>query len=174
MEVYIIIIPVFLCFRMILNNDHIILRGCVLRNTEWCYGMVIFAGRDTKLMQNSGKSKFKRTHIDKLLNFLIMGVKFKLKKFYFYKLIKIFVYVDLFQIVLLLFVLCLSCMIGSVIWEYRTGWYFQKYLPWDSLVPSDRAVGSMTIGTLVFFSYAIVLNTLVPISLYVRCVYYDI
>lgn len=61
-------------------------------------------------------------------------------------------------------------MIGSVIWEYRTGWHFQTFLPWDSLVPSDRTVGSITIGTLVFFSYAIVLNTLVPISLYVRCV----
>ncbi|XP_026804746.1 phospholipid-transporting ATPase ID isoform X3 [Rhopalosiphum maidis] len=129
--------------ELILNNDHIILRGCVLRNTEWCYGIVIFAGRDTKLMQNSGKSKFKRTNIDRLLNFLIIGI------------------------VLFLFILCLSCMIGSVIWEFKTGWYFQTYLPWDSLVPSDRIAGSITIGTLVFFSYAIVLNTLVPISLYV-------
>lgn len=57
-----------------LDNDKIILRGCVLRNTQWCYGLVIFAGKDTKLMQNSGKSKFKRTSIDRLLNFLIIGV----------------------------------------------------------------------------------------------------
>lgn len=74
------------------------------------------------------------------------------------------------QIVLFLFVLCLSCMIGSVLWEYKTGWNFQTYLPWDSLVPSERVAGAVTIGTLVFFSYAIVLNTLVPISLYVRLV----
>lgn len=79
--------------------------------------------------------------------------------------------VDCFpQIVLFLFLLCLTCMIGSVVWEFKTGWYFQTYLPWDSLVPSERTTGSITIGTLVFFSYAIVLNTLVPISLYVRCV----
>lgn len=57
-----------------LDNDKIILRGCVLRNTQWCYGVVIFAGKDTKLMQNSGKTKFKRTSIDRLLNFLIIGV----------------------------------------------------------------------------------------------------
>lgn len=57
-----------------LDNDKIILRGCVMRNTQWCYGVVIFAGKDTKLMQNSGKSKFKRTSIDRLLNFLIIGV----------------------------------------------------------------------------------------------------
>ena len=39
-----------------------------------CYGVVIFAGKDTKLMQNSGKTKFKRTSIDRLLNFIILGV----------------------------------------------------------------------------------------------------
>ena len=59
-----------------LDNDKILLRGCVLRNTQWCYGLVIFAGQDTKLMQNSGETKFKRTHIDHLMNILIIGVRF--------------------------------------------------------------------------------------------------
>lgn len=60
--------------RYPLDNDKVVLRGCVLRNTQWCYGVVIFAGKDTKLMQNSGKTKFKRTSIDRLLNFIIIGV----------------------------------------------------------------------------------------------------
>lgn len=60
--------------RFPLDNEKLLLRGCVLRNTKWCYGLVIFAGKDTKLMQNSGKAKFKRTNIDKLLNFIIIGV----------------------------------------------------------------------------------------------------
>ena len=37
-----------------LDNEKILLRGCTLRNTTWCYGLIIFAGADTKLMQNSG------------------------------------------------------------------------------------------------------------------------
>ena len=45
---------------------------------------------------------------------------------------------------------------------------FQIYLEWDTLVPSDPAGGAIVIALLVFFSYAIVLNTVVPISLYVR------
>jgi phospholipid-translocating ATPase len=53
----------------------VLLRGCCLRNTKWCYGMVIFAGKDTKLMMNSGKTFFKRTSIDVLLNQLIIGVR---------------------------------------------------------------------------------------------------
>ena len=57
-----------------IDNDQILLRGAMLRNTEWCYGVVIFAGKDTKLMRNSGKAKFKRTSIDRLLNFIILGV----------------------------------------------------------------------------------------------------
>ena len=59
-----------------LENDNILLRGTVLRNTDWCYGVVIFAGKDTKLMQNSGTAKFKRTSIDRRLNFIIKGVRF--------------------------------------------------------------------------------------------------
>ena len=58
-----------------LNNDQIILRGCRLRNTKWCYGIVIFAGRDTKLMQNSGQSKLKRTSIDRMVNKLVLVVR---------------------------------------------------------------------------------------------------
>jgi magnesium-transporting ATPase (P-type) len=57
-----------------LDNEKILLRGCVLRNTKWCYGLVIFAGKDTKLMMNSGKAMFKRTNIDRLMNVLIIGV----------------------------------------------------------------------------------------------------
>jgi len=58
-----------------LDNEKILLRGCVLRNTAWCYGLVLFAGRDTKLMMNSGRTKFKRTHIDRLMNKIIIGVR---------------------------------------------------------------------------------------------------
>ena len=57
-----------------LDNDKVLLRGCVLRNTKWCYGLVIFAGKESKLMMNSGSAKFKRTHIDRLVNVLILGV----------------------------------------------------------------------------------------------------
>ncbi|KAI5722732.1 hypothetical protein M8J76_012802 [Diaphorina citri] len=103
--------------QYVLDNDKIVLRGCVLRNTDWCYGVVIFTGRDTKLMQNSGKTKFKRTSIDKLLNLLIIRI---------------------------------------------------IYLPWDSIIPAeDKVTGCAVIAFLIFFSYVIVMNTLVPISLYV-------
>ncbi|XP_012548814.1 probable phospholipid-transporting ATPase IM [Bombyx mori] len=126
-----------------LDNDKILLRGCVLRNTSWCYGVVVFAGKDTKLMQNSGKTKFKRTSIDRLLNFLIIGIVFFLLS------------------------MCVFCTVACGVWEWLVGRYFQVYLPWDTLVPADPTWGAVIIALLVFFSYAIVMNTVVPISLYV-------
>ena len=40
-------------------------------------------------------------------------------------------------------------------------------MPWDSFVNKDQTLGSLVISSLVFFSYIIILNTVVPISLYV-------
>ncbi|KAJ6635423.1 Phospholipid-transporting ATPase ID, partial [Pseudolycoriella hygida] len=129
--------------RYSLDNEKILLRGCVLRNTQWCYGVVIFAGKDTKLMQNSGKTKFKSTSIDRLLNFIIIGIVFFLLS------------------------ICAFCTVACAIWEGLVGQYFQVYLPWEKIIPSGTFQGATVIGLLVFFSYAIVLNTVVPISLYV-------
>ncbi|XP_070072783.1 phospholipid-transporting ATPase ID isoform X4 [Drosophila takahashii] len=130
--------------RFALDNEKILLRGCVLRNTQWCYGVVVFAGVDTKLMQNSGKTQFKSTGVDRLLNFIIIGI------------------------VLFLVSICALFAIGCAIWEGFIGQHFQLYLPWEHIIPKDYIpTGATVIGLLVFFSYAIVLNTVVPISLYV-------
>ncbi|CAF4712644.1 unnamed protein product, partial [Rotaria sp. Silwood2] len=58
-----------------LNNGNILLRGAKLKNTQWVFGVVCYAGPDTKLMKNSGKVKLKRTKLDCLLNRIILSVK---------------------------------------------------------------------------------------------------
>lgn len=45
--------------------------------------------------------------------------------------------------------------------------FYQVYLPWENIIPKGPLQGATVIGLLVFFSYAIVANTVVPISLYV-------
>ncbi|NXP18559.1 AT8B2 ATPase, partial [Scytalopus superciliaris] len=121
-----------------LSNQNMLLRGCVVRNTEWCFGLVIFAGPDTKLMQNSGRTKFKRTSIDRLMNTLVLWI--------------------------FGFLVCMGVIlaIGNAIWEHEVGVCFQIYLPWDEGVHS-----AFFSGFLSFWSYIIILNTVVPISLYV-------
>ncbi|MEE6503137.1 hypothetical protein FKM82_004751 [Ascaphus truei] len=100
--------------------------------------MVIFAGPDTKLMQNSGKTKFKRTSIDRLMNTLVLWI--------------------------FGFLICMGIVlaIGNSIWEHQVGSRFRMYLYWSEVVKS-----SVFSGFLTFWSYIIILNTVVPISLYV-------
>lgn len=85
----------------------------------------------------------------------------------------------MFQIFVFLLLICCACTILSGVWESLIGYHFQVYLPWEHFVPGSLlrdntddfvAVGSTVIAVLVLLSYAIVLNTVVPISLYVRSV----
>ncbi|XP_063650208.1 probable phospholipid-transporting ATPase IM isoform X4 [Pan troglodytes] len=97
-----------------------------------------FDGPDTKLMQNSGKTKFKRTSIDRLMNTLVLWI--------------------------FGFLICLGIIlaIGNSIWESQTGDQFRTFLFWN-----EGEKSSVFSGFLTFWSYIIILNTVVPISLYV-------
>lgn len=85
-----------------LGPDQILLRGAILRNTSWIYGIVIYTGRDTKLMKNSTVAPLKRSTVDKLTNvqiLLLLGV---------------------------LFIMCLLCSIFNLLWNGKhsdTAWY---------------------------------------------------
>nr|XP_049593785.1 probable phospholipid-transporting ATPase IM isoform X5 [Syngnathus scovelli] len=120
-----------------LDNDRVLLRGCMLKNTEWCFGLVIFGGPDTKLMQNSGKTTFKRTSIDHLMNVLVLCI---------------FVF---------LLTMCSVLAVGHSVWETTDGSVFTAFLP------SEPGVYSPLSSFLCFWSYVILLNTVVPMSLFV-------
>uniref|UniRef100_A0A8C4R1T6 Phospholipid-transporting ATPase n=1 Tax=Eptatretus burgeri TaxID=7764 RepID=A0A8C4R1T6_EPTBU len=127
------------------GNDNILLRGCRLRNTQFCHGMVVYAGPDTKMMKNSGKKHLKQTQIDRQMNVLVC------------------------LIFVILFVFCFAMAIGTTIWEIVHGKGFDTYCKRDdtsSFVKSEEGMAAWT-AFLTFFSYIILLNTLVPISLYV-------
>ncbi|XP_063815685.1 phospholipid-transporting ATPase IC-like [Pseudophryne corroboree] len=130
-----------LCWRGMsypLDADKILLRGCTIRNTLYCHGLVVFAGSDTKIMRNSGKTRLKRTKIDYLMNYMV------------------------YTIFILLILASAGLAIGQTFWEAKLGqanvsWYLYDG---NNYPPSYR-------GFLAFWGYIIVLNTMVPISLYV-------
>ena len=55
-----------------LNADNLLLRGAVLRNTEWAIGLACFTGTDTKLVQNSFEVPSKFSQLDKLMNWTVL------------------------------------------------------------------------------------------------------
>jgi phospholipid-translocating ATPase len=48
--------------------NNLLLRGCVLRNTRWAIGIIVYTGDETKIMLNSGKTPSKRSKIAKQTN----------------------------------------------------------------------------------------------------------
>uniref|UniRef100_A0A3B5QCU7 Phospholipid-transporting ATPase n=1 Tax=Xiphophorus maculatus TaxID=8083 RepID=A0A3B5QCU7_XIPMA len=122
--------------RYPLELDNMLLRGCKIRNTDVCHGLVIFAGADTKIMRNGGKTRFKRTKIDELMNYMV------------------------YTIFALLILVSAGLAIGHSFWYNDIGvnaWYLND----------GKSHTTAYRGFLSFWGYIIVLNTMVPISLYV-------
>ncbi|KAJ1917674.1 hypothetical protein H4219_003086 [Mycoemilia scoparia] len=52
---------------------NMLLRGMVLRNTEWVYGVVVYTGDQTKIILNSGPSPYKRSRLERIMNRQVMS-----------------------------------------------------------------------------------------------------
>ena len=135
-----------------LGAENILLRGSVLRNTEWAIGVACFTGADTKLARNSVKTPSKFSRLDVLMN----------------------------RTVVVILVIMLICVVGLALladvrhrksFDYM--WYagFHKegikwpYLPDDFEAPKWKR-SSPSIFSFIFTFFTL-LNNFVPLSLYV-------
>eukprot|EP00818_Percolomonas_sp_WS_P009150 CAMPEP_0117445648 /NCGR_PEP_ID=MMETSP0759-20121206/5911_1 /TAXON_ID=63605 /ORGANISM="Percolomonas cosmopolitus, Strain WS" /LENGTH=1276 /DNA_ID=CAMNT_0005237845 /DNA_START=155 /DNA_END=3985 /DNA_ORIENTATION=- len=57
-----------------LGPDNILLRGSMLKNTEWIIGLVMYTGKHTKLRLNSKRSPHKRSKIEKRINYYLFSL----------------------------------------------------------------------------------------------------
>lgn len=51
-----------------LGPDQLLLRGAILKNTRWIFGIVVYTGHETKLMLNSTSAPLKRSTVEKVVN----------------------------------------------------------------------------------------------------------
>ncbi|XP_026185455.1 probable phospholipid-transporting ATPase VB [Mastacembelus armatus] len=119
--------------------ESLLLRGCTVRNTDHAIGFVVYAGHETKSMLNSGRSRYKRSKLERKLN------------------------MDVIFCVILLFTMCLIGAVGHSLWlQLLPG--VPPYLVPDSTGHLDSPSLS---GFYMFFTMIILLQVLIPISLYV-------
>ncbi|ELK28371.1 Putative phospholipid-transporting ATPase VB [Myotis davidii] len=121
------------------GSESLLLRGCTIRNTEVAVGIVIYAGHETKAMLNNSGPRYKRSKIERRMN------------------------TDIFFCIGLLFLMCLIGAVGHSLWNGT----FREHPPFD--VPDAKgsfpplALG----GFYMFLTMIILLQVLIPISLYV-------
>ncbi|XP_071670893.1 phospholipid-transporting ATPase VB isoform X2 [Patagioenas fasciata] len=125
--------------RIGFNIESLLLRGCTIRNTEVAIGIVIYAGHETKAMLNNNGPHYKRSKIERRMN------------------------MDIFLCVGLLLVMCLVGAIGHGIW---TG-SFSEHPPYDVPDENGNFLSPALAGFYMFLTMIILLQTLIPISLYV-------
>jgi len=102
-----------------LEAKQTLLRGAMLRNTKWIYGVAVYTGHDTKVMRNATKAPVKRTNVERSVNVQI-----------------------LFMFILLISMAIVSA-IGYGIWQNENGagsWY----LHFDSSTSSGAALSLIT------------------------------
>ncbi|XP_038055238.1 probable phospholipid-transporting ATPase IA isoform X2 [Patiria miniata] len=124
-----------------IGPEQVLLRGAVLKNTQWIHGIAIYTGHESKLLMNSKAAPLKRSTVDRTTNSQI-----------------------LFLFVILL-VLSLVSSIAAEVWNRRhlaSDWYigFQ-----DALANPDAKDFSPNSFFYNFLTFIILYNNLIPISL---------
>ena len=57
-----------------LSFKQLLLRGCLLKNTEFIYGIAVYTGTDSKIVMNSKKPAAKSSKIQKSMNWILLSV----------------------------------------------------------------------------------------------------
>ncbi|KAI8393371.1 uncharacterized protein BYT42DRAFT_550793 [Radiomyces spectabilis] len=120
-----------------LTIDNMLLRGHVIRNTEWAIAAIIFTGTDTRIMLNSGETPSKRSQIEKEMNEEVL-IAF-----------------------LVLFILCLVCAIMAGVQKASDD------RDAASQLYTRQSGSPAFVGFTNFWASLIIFQNIIPISLYV-------
>ncbi|KAI5188243.1 putative Phospholipid-Transporting Atpase Vd [Manis pentadactyla] len=125
--------------RVGLSKENVLLRGCTVRNTEAVVGIVVYAGHETKAMLNNSGPRYKRSKLERRAN------------------------TDVLWCVLLLVLMCFTGALGHGIWLSR----YENILFFNIPEPDGHVISPMLAGFYMFWTMIILLQVLIPISLYV-------
>nr|XP_043607089.1 phospholipid-transporting ATPase 1-like [Erigeron canadensis] len=132
-----------------LGPSNIVLRGCVLKNTNWAVGVAVYAGRETKAMLNSSGAPSKRSRLETRMNNEII-------------LLSVF-----------LIALCTVVSVCAGVWLKRHESdleVLQFYRKKDYSEPEVKNYNYSGVAMEIFFTFlmsVIVFQIMIPISLYI-------
>ncbi|XP_050716966.1 phospholipid-transporting ATPase IF-like [Eriocheir sinensis] len=121
-----------------LATDNLLLRGARLRNTPWVYGLAVYTGKDTKMALNLKMTSAKFSTVEKTMNYFL-----------------------LFYLVVLVLEITCSTLVRYLVYDdpfLDDMWYLGKN---PNATVTARGVVQDT------FSFLVIYNYVIPISLYV-------
>lgn len=122
-----------------ISAKNLLLRGTMLKNTNWVIGLVVYTGKDAKIMQNSQFRNFKQTKVELYANWLI---------------------ILMISIILLLSVIVL---IGSAVWNANYSKVYAQFIP---IRYSSSAEAFMSfLSSLVLFSSIIPVTLIMTLEM---------
>ena len=118
-----------------ISTNDFLLKGSVLKNTNWIIGIVVYTGMSNKIILNSKKPRLKMSKVEKSLNLYL-------------------------SLVFIFLIVC--CSLCSIIhkFEYKMHKKFYDNFIFISNSPNTESF-------IIFFTYFLLLNTMIPISLIV-------
>ena len=132
-----------------LDAKNLLLKGAKLRNTEWIIGIVIYTGHNCKLMKNAKDPIIKISSVESLLNKLLVCI-----------------------LVVQMLLSIVGCICHSIYFKSHEKIVISKNPineeesfsnTWVDYLPLSLSIDSL----LSFFTYVLLLNTMIPISLIV-------
>ncbi|KAH0830747.1 hypothetical protein J3R83DRAFT_2226 [Lanmaoa asiatica] len=117
----------------------VLLRGTILRNTDWAIGLVLFTGVDTKIVLNSGGTPSKRSRVERQINP---------------------------QVLINLALLALMAVVCGIADSQIEKQLYPEGAPW--LYDDDTSYNNPNINGLITWAFALItFQNVVPISLYI-------
>ena len=131
-----------------LDGKNLLLKGAKLRNTEWIVGIILYTGHNCKIMKNARDPILKMSSVEKLLNKLLIGIFICQAILATISSVLHYVYFNKSKAIIIQ---------SKTISEEEQNNSYIEYLPFNLVIDS----------VLSFFTYLLLLNTMIPVSLVV-------
>ena len=118
-----------------ISTNEFLLKGSVLKNTNWIIGIVVYTGMSNKIILNSKKPRLKMSKVEKTLNYYLLFI------------------------FLFLIICCVECSIFHHLEYHRHKKFYDNFI----FISNSHDTESL----IIFFTYFLLLNTMIPISLIV-------
>lgn len=130
-----------------LNDKSLLLRGSILRATEWCICAVVYTGADTKLSLNSKRPPSKLSSVDRIVNRTLMVA------------------------ITTMIIVCIISMFFEIVWMNKDQDASYLCIHENDLEDTYKSPGGCTSSApssvLTIFTFATLYNNFVCISMYV-------